>query len=184
MANNLTAKDASNANVTLKTTDNSGVHNPHHNVDVVAAGASPDIGAVADTAWAGSGSSSVIAALKGIFGLLSGAITVKKSQQLIVDCVITNGTTDSSIIDLGVYRLTGIVIPSTFEGTVITPKSSWDGSTVVSIYDTTGAQKTFTVAANRRVVVTPADFLGVRYLVLSSNTSVGANRTIKLILEA
>lgn len=38
MANNITVKDSSNADTVLKTTDNTGVHTPHHNVDSIAAG--------------------------------------------------------------------------------------------------------------------------------------------------
>lgn len=38
MANNLDIKDGAAATKTVKTTDNAGVHTPHHNVDVIAAG--------------------------------------------------------------------------------------------------------------------------------------------------
>jgi len=38
MANNIDVKDAAAATKTLKTTDNAGVHTPHHNVDAVIAG--------------------------------------------------------------------------------------------------------------------------------------------------
>jgi hypothetical protein len=38
MANNFAVKDAAAASTTIKTTDTAGVHVPHHNVDVIAAG--------------------------------------------------------------------------------------------------------------------------------------------------
>ena len=50
MANNVSVKDSADATKTFKTTDNASVHTPHHNVDSITAGASVDIGAVADSA--------------------------------------------------------------------------------------------------------------------------------------
>ncbi len=38
MANNFAVKDAAAASTTIKTTDTAGVHVPHHNIDVIAAG--------------------------------------------------------------------------------------------------------------------------------------------------
>jgi hypothetical protein len=43
MANNLSVKDANAASKVLKTTDNGGVHTPHHNVDNVVSVVSPPI---------------------------------------------------------------------------------------------------------------------------------------------
>jgi hypothetical protein len=45
MANNIAVKDGGGNNQTVKTTDTSGVHVPHHNVDVI-----PPLGATADAA--------------------------------------------------------------------------------------------------------------------------------------
>jgi hypothetical protein len=50
MANNFNVYDSGGTARTIKTTDNSTVHTPHHNVDIIAGGASADIGAVADAA--------------------------------------------------------------------------------------------------------------------------------------
>ena len=74
MANNITVTQGSGT--TLKTTDNAGVHTPHHNVDALAAGASADIGATGDAAWGGSGAGSLIAIAKAIWSKLNGALTV------------------------------------------------------------------------------------------------------------
>lgn len=46
MANNITVKDASAANVVVKTTDNAGVHTPHHNVDSLPGTVESDLTAV------------------------------------------------------------------------------------------------------------------------------------------
>lgn len=51
MSNNYDAKDGTTGSAkTFKSTDNGGVHTPHKNIDVIASGASADIGAVADAA--------------------------------------------------------------------------------------------------------------------------------------
>lgn len=106
------------------------------------------------------------------------------AQQVVIDAVIPNGGTDSNLVDLGSFRPVAVVIPSAFTGTVLTPKTSYDGATVNPIFDAAGTQKTLAVVANRRVVLTPADYVGARYLQLSSGSAEAASRTIKIIAEA
>ena len=53
MANNISVKDASNASVTLKTTDNSGVHTPSQNIESVVPGTgATNLGKAEDAAHA------------------------------------------------------------------------------------------------------------------------------------
>lgn len=104
-------------------------------------------------------------------------------QQVILDAAIASGGTDSNLVDLGNFRPVAIVLPSAFTGTVITPKTSFDGSTINPVYDAAGTQKTLAVAANRRVLLTPADYVGVRYLQLISGSAEAAARTVKIIAE-
>lgn len=73
----LDAKDANNITVSVKTTENGGIHTPHHNLDTIGAGASVDIGAIVDSPWAGSGAGSMISVLKGIY---AGAVAAKPTE--------------------------------------------------------------------------------------------------------
>lgn len=66
MSNNFTAKDAAPVTQTFKSTDTAGVHTPHKNVDVIASGASPDIGAVADSAVVTDTTGSLSGKLRGL----------------------------------------------------------------------------------------------------------------------
>ena len=66
MANNFAVLDGAGASKTIKTTDNAGVHTPHHNVDAIAAGASADIGAVADSAVITDTTGSLSGKLRGV----------------------------------------------------------------------------------------------------------------------
>lgn len=101
MANNLAVLDGAAASKTLKTTDNAGVHTPHHNVDtlaVITAGASADIGAVADAAVAAGAAGSVLAKLRSISRDLVANIVLAAGSAIIGKVGIdqtTPGTTDS-----------------------------------------------------------------------------------------
>ena len=111
-----------------------------------------------------------------------------KGQQSITDCVISSGASLSGAIDLGVYRLVGIAIPATFEPTTLSFQASYDGTTWNNVYDNFGTEKTIAVAVSRRVILSPADFYGVRYIKVRGGTAavpttVAADRTIKLIAE-
>lgn len=64
MANNVAVTPGTGA--TFKTTDTGSVHTPHHNVDAIAAGASADIGAVADAAITTDTTGSLSGKLRGL----------------------------------------------------------------------------------------------------------------------
>jgi hypothetical protein len=116
-------------------------------------------------------------------------LAVAKGQQAVADCVISNGQSLSAAVDLGVARLVGLSIPATFEPATVTFQASYDGATFNNVYDSSGVEKTIAVGASRRVILSPADFYGVRYIKLrggtaASPTVVAADRTVKLIAEA
>jgi hypothetical protein len=116
-------------------------------------------------------------------------LPVGKGQQTVTDCTITSGGSLSAAIDLGVYRLVGIAIPATFEPTSVTFQASYDGSTYNNVYDASGVEKAASVGVSRRVILSPSDFLGVRYVKVRGGTAgtpttVAADRTLKLIAEA
>lgn len=117
------------------------------------------------------------------------AVPVLKGQQSVADCTITAAGSLSAAIDLGVYRLVGITLPATFEPTTLSFQSSYDGTTWNNVYDSTGAEKTITVGVSRRVILSPADFYGVRWVKIRGGTAaapvvVAADRVAKLIAEA
>lgn len=116
----------------------------------------------------------------------TGAAFVAKGKQRVIDCTIKSGASASAIVDLGAFRLVGIVTPATFEGTILTPKASTDGVTALPIQDATGAAKTITgVVVNAHIVLSPADFYGVQLIQMSMNSGpAGADRVLKLICEA
>jgi hypothetical protein len=121
--------------------------------------------------------------------LLGSQVTATKPQQIVLDCLISSGQSLSAGIDLGVYRLVGLSIPATFEPTTLTFQSSFDNSTYNNIYESTGVEKSVTVGISRRVILSPADFYGIRYIKVrggtsASATNVSGDRTIKLIAES
>jgi hypothetical protein len=121
--------------------------------------------------------------------LRAAPVPTAKGQQAVADCVISNGQSLSAAVDLGVARLVGLSIPATFEPATVTFQASYDGATFNNVYDSSGVEKTIAVGASRRVILSPADFYGVRYIKLrggtaASPTVVAADRTVKLIAEA
>lgn len=65
------------------------------------------------------------------------------------DLTVLNGATVSDAFDARPGAMYGLVIPSTFDGTTITFQVSADNSTYQSLYDTSNAQVSMTVAASR-----------------------------------
>lgn len=121
--------------------------------------------------------------------LIGGSVPSIKGQQLVSDCTISNGASLSAAVDLGVYRLVGISIPATFEPTTLTFQSSYDNVTWMNVYDSYGTEKSVSAGTSRRVILSPGDFYGVRYIRIrggtsASPTTVAADRTVKLISEA
>lgn len=111
------------------------------------------------------------------------------SQQAVFDAFIRNGQSLSDNVDMGSYRLVGLSIPGTFEPTTVSFMASFDGSTWMPIFDATGTEVTATVSTNRRVVLNPANFYGVKWVRVRGGTSgspttVAADRTVRLIAEA
>lgn len=111
-----------------------------------------------------------------------------KGDAQVTACVIANGQSLSGAINLYAYRLCGVLIPATFEGTSLTFQGSPDGGTYGNVYDSSGTEKAVTVAVNRMVLISPAEFYGLRYIKVRSGTSgapsvVAADRTLQLISE-
>lgn len=104
----------------------------------------------------------------------------------VVDAAIASGASLSGVIDLGAGRLARIVLPSALTGTQLTFQTSYDGTNFANLYDETGTEVTYTVAASREVRVPLTDWLGIRWLKIRAGTSgspsaQGADRALKLV---
>jgi len=101
---------------------------------------------------------------------------------------IANGASVSGIVDLTTLRMFGLLMdPTAWTAAAITFLGSTDGVNFYSVYDSTGAEVNWTVAAQTYVIAAnPAEFLGIRYLQVRSGTSAspvnqGAARVVKII---
>lgn len=92
----------------------------------------------------------------------------------------------SASIDLGTGRLVAILYPATWTAAALTFQASVDNSTFGDIYDA-ATERNYTVTAGKYVVVSPVDWISVRYLKLRSGTAAAAvtqsaNRDFTLVL--
>jgi hypothetical protein len=121
--------------------------------------------------------------------IVAGVLSVSKGQQTVTAATIANGGSLSHAIDLGVGRLVGITTPAGLTQTTLSFQASYDGTTWNDVYSDGGIEKTITVGASRRVVLSPADWYGIRHLRIRTGTSaspstVSADRVFQLITEA
>lgn len=104
-----------------------------------------------------------------------------------VAAAIPLGASLSDPIALGAGRLARIVLPGVLDGaTTLTFQTSYDGATFNNLYDESGNEVTYTVAAGRSVRVPLTDWLGVTWLKIRTGTSgtpvvQTAARTITLV---
>lgn len=92
------------------------------------------------------------------------------------------GTT-SATVDLREGRsLVGIYCDSALVGTALTFKASYDGVNFFAMNTTAGALS-LTVAASKYVAVTPDNFLGVRFLQITSGSTETAGTTFTLAVR-
>lgn len=114
----------------------------------------------------------------------------------VISTTIPPNETRSGVIDLGNHTIVGIEMPEAFNGTTLTFQSKarreedpqnpigledWD-----DLYDSAGAQISWTVAPNRVVVPTAAHAAAmapVRYLRIIAGTGQGVTREIRLICK-
>lgn len=104
----------------------------------------------------------------------------------IIDVTIASTATDSDVVFLEGRVLSGIYIPSTFDGTVITIKASYDDSfTPVTMIDSTGADITKTVAAGKYLPLNPQDFAGVSKIqIVATTTQTTTDTVFKLAVRS
>lgn len=101
---------------------------------------------------------------------------------------IANAGSLAPAIDLGGTTLAGIIIPSAWTAANLTFSVSTDNVTFNDLYDSTGTEVSVTVAASRFIRLSPADWVGVRFLKVRSGTAAvpvaqGATRAISLVTK-
>lgn len=101
----------------------------------------------------------------------------------IFDVVIANGGTTSAAINVAGNQVVGFIFPASFEGATI---SFTAAPTATGTYDAVknandGSALTVYSAASTFVPVNPADLSALQYFKIVSASSVGADRTIKVI---
>lgn len=94
---------------------------------------------------------------------------------------ISNGSTTSEAIDLGVYTFKGLTLPASFDGSNISFESSDSlAGTYSPIYNYLGALYTIPVAAGRSFRWEDRDFEAERFIRIVSDSTESSDRTITL----
>lgn len=117
------------------------------------------------------------------------AIRTLNPVSVSIDATIPSGQPVSEWIDLGQFRICGMVMPAAWDAAVVTFDVSVDfGVTACPLFDENNAELTITVAAGRAHKLPPAAFLGWTRVRLRSGTSASpvnqtANRVVNLVAE-
>ena len=89
-----------------------------------------------------------------------------------VPATITSGTALAPAVDMTIYRVFAISMPTTWTAAAITFQASIDGINYFNVVDDTGTEVSITAAASQYIVLTtPAKMLGARWLKVRSGTS-------------
>lgn len=104
-----------------------------------------------------------------------------------VTATIASGASLSGAVDLGQNRLWAVLMPGTWTAAALTFQASLDGITYYSLYDNTGTEVSWTVAASQfQYELFPAKWLAIRWLKIRSGTAgtpvnQGGDRTLTII---
>lgn len=97
---------------------------------------------------------------------------VSLAQRGIKTATIADAQSLSTVVDFEAATLCGIVTGSGWTTAAITFRASIDGVTFVDLYNAAGNEVSIpTAAASRWYAIDPADFAGIRYLIIRSGTS-------------
>ena len=85
---------------------------------------------------------------------------------------IASGASLSGAIDLGQARLWAILMPAAWTAAGLTFQASLDGIAYYNLFDNTGTEVAWTVAASQfQYELFPAKWLAIRWLMIRSGTS-------------
>lgn len=97
---------------------------------------------------------------------------------------IANGTSLSDAVNIENQNMFAIIMPAAWTAAALTFQGSIDGTNFFNLYDDTGTEISFTVAASRYVLIRwPAMFFGLKKLKIRSGTaSVAVNQAAERAL--
>lgn len=101
---------------------------------------------------------------------------------------IANGQSLSGAVDLSSYTLVGLVMPAAWTAAAITFQGSVDNVNFFDVCDQNAEINVGAAAANKYILLSPATFVGLRYLKIQSGTNAvpvnqGQQTTITLVLR-
>jgi len=97
------------------------------------------------------------------------------------DIKITNGASDSEVIDLRGVTFTGFITPAALTGSSVSFLGSLDNTNFYLVRKPDGAEQSVTLNGAGIYKVSPADFLGVTFLKIRSNAAEAAERQLVAI---
>ena len=101
---------------------------------------------------------------------------------------IANGQSLSGSVDLQSYSLVGLVMPAVWTAAAITFQGSVDNVSFFDVCDQNAEINVGAAAANKYILLSPATFVGLRYLKIQSGTNAvpvnqGQESTVTLVLR-
>ena len=112
------------------------------------------------------------------------------ANYVVIPAVIPINTAVSPTLDLSGYCLVGIETPAAWTAAGLTFQASGSAAAAVAdVYDNGGSEYTVSAAAAHYVIMSPADVLGWKYLVVRSGTAgtpvnQAGERTLNLICRS
>lgn len=116
-------------------------------------------------------------------------VTLFDSTPKVEDVVIVSGgKVPAVVLDLKGRTLCGVYVPATVTSTALNFKVVPTAATAVAsatfIEDGAGSNIAKTISGGEYIPIDPKDFYGIRFLVLSTGTNEGANRTFQVVSRA
>ena len=104
---------------------------------------------------------------------------ISQGQIVFPSVKVANGQKLGTVITTEGLQLCGIMMPAAFTGANLTFYACSDatGANAQEIYNSAGVV-TYAVAAGRFIAINPADFAGVQFLQIRSDTNEGADRLL------
>lgn len=102
----------------------------------------------------------------------------------VVDVTIANGESLSGAVNLGGMFPGAFALPAELDGTALTFQGSVDDVTFYNLYDTTGTEVNYTVAASRLLIPNMSHFYGLSSLKVRAGTAGAAtNQTGATVIK-
>lgn len=94
---------------------------------------------------------------------------------------VANGATLSDAINCNGQGIIGVIMPAALTSTAMTFTGSQDNVTFTALYNAAGTALSTTVAANRIILFTPGDLIGLQWIKLVMGSAEGGARSIQVI---